>query len=60
MAKKAEFIGIPIDRRTKDRLKKLAAAKQRKHTEMARLILVDGIEREEKAMGVEPELASAK
>lgn len=58
MAKK-EFVGIPIDRNTKQRLKKIAEQKGMRHTVVARDCMLNGMDREEKALGLGRELTTS-
>lgn len=45
--RKTEFVGIPLDKNSKRRLKAVAAVKRRSHTELARDYVMTGIERDE-------------
>lgn len=60
MAKK-EFVGIPIEKRDKDRLKRLARtdARRRTHTEIAHDFVLEGLDRDEKKAG-KTEMATSK
>lgn len=51
--RKSEHLGIPVDRDTKRRLKRVATAKKLPHTELARGYVVDGIDRDERQLPAE-------
>jgi len=45
--RKTEHLGIPLDPGTKRRLKRVAKSKGRKHTDLARSYVIEGVDRDE-------------
>lgn len=53
-----DYIGLPVDRGLKRRIKKIAEAEERSPTEMARLILREGVERHEQEHAKAPAVST--